>query len=316
MNNKILNLLGVIGVTVGMTTVTTAAQASTLGPGRISFTSEAGIQFNNNEILTINNPPAPGSPGNSRVTTPDNPLDGEAGIFGIVPGDPNTYPPIFPIEGLADIDEVLDKLAGRQFTVRDPFDPVLASNVLTNDFSFDAAAIAALEAAQPGSTTCQAPGPNRICNNVTYDLTFGGLLDPKVDLPAFLEFDTDGDGEYGEASGVGSNPLGDFKYIATAFTRIVEDRGNDTFEVSLDFEGFFVDMEGNFKHTDSIVSLFTGVTSVDPETLAPDGPFIFQAGVNGQITTEGRKAPEPGTIIGLTALAGLGFGSRLKRKAK
>ncbi|MDJ0658100.1 MAG: PEP-CTERM sorting domain-containing protein [Crocosphaera sp.] len=317
MNNKILNLLGMLGVTVGITTATTAAQASTFGPGGVSFTSEAGIFFNNNAIITINDPPAPLSPGNSRVTTPENPIDGVAGIFGIVPGDPNTYPPIFPIEGLASIDEVLQKLDGRQFTVRDPFDPVLASNILTNDLGFTIAAIGALEASQPGSTTCR--GDNRICNNVTYDLTFGGAVDVTT-LPAFLEFDTDGDGQYGEASGVGDNPLGDFKYFATAFTRIVEERDPGAFEVTLDFEGFFVDMEGNFKDTPSIVSLFTGVTSVDPEDLpaSDDPPTVFQAGINGAITTEGRppNVPEPGTIIGLTALAGLGLGSRLKHKGK
>ncbi|MDJ0658102.1 MAG: PEP-CTERM sorting domain-containing protein [Crocosphaera sp.] len=310
MNNKILNLLGVVGVTVGMTTVTTAAQASTLGPGRVSFTTEGGILFNNNAVITLDTiPPAPGDPdnGNSRVTTPFNPLSAEAGIFGIDPDNPLATAPDPILYPYVDLDEVVAKLDGRKFPT---------TNVVTNDFILDPALF------PPSQTDCQ--GDVRICDNVMYDLTFGGTVDV-TDFDPFLVFDTDMDGLFGEASGEGDNPLGDFKYYVTKFTRLVEEPQPGTFEVSFDFDGFFVDMEGNFKDTPSIVSLFTGVTSVDPELLDvvvdPDDPafedsLVFQAGVNGQITTEGRKAPEPGTIIGLTALAGLGFGSRLKRKVK
>ncbi|MDJ0600583.1 MAG: PEP-CTERM sorting domain-containing protein [Crocosphaera sp.] len=292
MNNKILSLLGMAAVAVGMTTGATSAQASTLGPGVLSVQTDGGIFFSNNAVdFTVDNTAAqsPGTPGTGTVTTPPNPIEGAAGIFGIIPGNAATNP------DFGNIDEVLDKLDGRQFT---------QTEILISDFEL----------------------PFFVQNNVTYDLTAGGTVAPTE----FLLFDTDQDGLFGEATGDGNvadpdyDPVGDFKFFTTSFTRVVEpdEPGDGPFNVIFEFEGFFRDMEGNFKDTQAEFALFNGVTSNNPEFLdqttnfLPGEAFEFQAGGDGRIGTLGREAPEPGTILGLTALAGLGLSSRLKRKAK
>ncbi len=296
MNKKIFSLLGVASVVVGMTTGATSAQASTLGPGVVSVETDGGIFFSNNAVdFTIDNTaePSPGVAGTGTVTTPVNPLDSQAGVFGIVSGFPDTYP------SLNNIDEVLDKLMGRRFpeSQGNPDGiPDFLSQIRIEDFEI----------------------LPRIDNDITYTLPQPAPL---------LHFDTDGDGAFGAMNsynglsvipGDGSD-TDDFTFYATTFKREVG--GSDgAFNVIFEFDGFFRDGSGEFKDTPAEFALFNGVTGVDPMDLAPTtnfvGDFEFQAGGDGRIGTLGRQAPEPGTILGLTALAGLGLSSRLKRKGK
>lgn len=288
MNHKILSLLGIAAATTGMTVGATSAQASTLGPGIVSLEAAQGLYFSNNIVdfvLDGSFTPNLGIAGDANVTTPPNPNDPDAGIYGIIPGNPSTYPAI------SSLDEVLTKLGTRSF---------VGADVKVQDIIF----------------------PFFVNNNVTYDLTNGGAVEGFT----FLDFDTDNNGAGDGNFGVGT---GDFSYIATSFTRIVEPASGGGQNIIFDLEGFFRDGAGNFKDTPSIFSLFNGVSSVDPQTLpvltaaqfaalagTGDPSIRFIASADGQIQTPGREAPEPGTIIGLTAVAGLGLVNRLKRKAK
>ncbi len=283
MNKKILSLLGVATVAVGMTTGATSTQASTLGPGVLSVETDGGIFFTNNAVdFTVDNTAqrSPNIDGTGVITTPRNFLDSQAGIFGVLPDDDTTFPGFIT-------PEILDKLAGRQFVSR---------NLEIADFAI----------------TDSDGTPIFVENETPY-----ALPEPFT----FLELDTDNDGLFGEASGVGSNPLGDFKFIATTFRReVIPSDDPNALNVTFNFDGFFQDMEGNFRDTQAQFALFNGVVGVNPEDLevttlgAADDLFEFQAGGDGRIGT--AQAPEPGTILGLTALAGLGLSSRLKRKAK
>lgn len=298
MNNKILNLLGVVGVTVGMTTVTTAAQASQLGPGRTDLRANTGIFFTNNIVDFLEAPvPVPkelfGEPGDGVTTTlPSTTPLSASGIFGI---DPAVNPGATPEPQ----QELLDKLDGRTF---------LNAEVQFNDLGVDPNGVLG-DAGLILSTVTQ---PSAGITEVVF-------IDP--DEFVFLDFDTDGDGSFGEED--------DFEYVATGFTRTVTS-GAQGFNVSFDITGFFRDNEGAFKDTPSIISLFNGVSDVDPNSLPifniaqydafpgeTAGSVGFLAGADGVITTEGgRDIPEPGTILGLTALAGLGLGTRLKRNSE
>ncbi len=306
MNKKILSLLGVASVVVGMTTGATSAQASTLGPGVVSVETDGGIFFSNNAVdFTIDNTAAqsPGVAGTGTVTTPVNPLDSQAGVFGIVPGFPSTYP------SLGNIDEVLDKLMGRRFpeSQGNPDGiPDFLSQIRIEDFEIE----------------------EFVENGETYQL--GGI--------PFIHFDTDGDGAFGASgsyNGLSIVPddgsdTDDFTFFVNTFKRTVipDDNSDGPFNVIFEFEGFFRDGAGEFKDTPAEFALFNGVTGINPENLtitgaaagnAPfemQGVFEFQAGGDGRIGTVIPQAPEPGTILGLTALAGLGLSSRLKRKGK
>ncbi|MDJ0600582.1 MAG: PEP-CTERM sorting domain-containing protein [Crocosphaera sp.] len=312
MNKKILSLLGVATVAVGMTTGATSAQASTLGPGVLSVETDGGIFYSNNAVdFTIDNTAAqsPGFVGTGNVTTPINPLDSQAGIFGIVPTNSSTYPPIYPIDGLRDVDEVLAKLGDRQF---------VGTELRIVDFEID-----------PATGPASSPDPTRVINGLTYTL-------PQA-VP-FLHFDTDSDGAfsdgtYGDDFGprIGNEVIAgdsvdtdDFTFYVTNFMRTVTpDETGLAFNSIFEFDGFFRDGSRQFKDTPAQFALFNGVTGTNPqfdpvttnfEFENPDDDFLFQAGGDGRIGT--AQAPEPGTILGLTALAGLGLSSRLKRKAK
>ncbi|ACB50000.1 hypothetical protein cce_0649 [Crocosphaera subtropica ATCC 51142] len=292
MNNKILSLLGVAVATTGMTVGATSTQASTLGPGTVSVQLDQGVFFSNNIadfILDGTSVPNPGVAGDGSVSTPANPLDPDAEIYGIVPGNAATYP------AFDNIGEILGKLAGRSF---------VGAPIKFNDIIF-----------VQDPTDPDSPGIF-VNNGQTYDLTGGGAIDGFT----FAEFDTDGDTGFGDSAG-------DFSYIATSFTRVVEPGATGGFNIIFDLEGFFRDGSGNFKDTPSNFALFNGAAGVNPQTLpvltlnefvagvgTPDVRFIASA--DGVINTSGREAPEPGTIIGLTAVAGLGLAGRLKRKAK
>ncbi|MDJ0844732.1 PEP-CTERM sorting domain-containing protein [Crocosphaera sp.] len=310
MKNNILNLLGVVGITVGMTTMTTAAQASQLGPGRTDLRAETGVFFTNNIIDFLRDPvtvpkAALGQSGDGVTTTlPCTSPDCAAGVFGIVPTGHSGVPPLVPNPEFTPpiAEEILAKLGTRSF---------IDAPVLLSDIYID-----------PDLPPLRGPV-------VTY--TFPDTL--------FLQFDTDKDGQFGSADDGEMNEIDtvgerDFEYFITSLTRTVTPGApGGGFNVSFDLEGFFRDYktvngEEGFKDTPSIISLFNGATDVDPNTL-PDltreeydalpgetpGQIAFLAGADGVITTEGR-VPEPGTILGLTALAGLGLGSRLKRKSK
>lgn len=307
MKNNILKLLGVVGVTVGMTTMSTAAQASQLGPGRTDLRANTGVFFTNNIVDFLQSPvtfpKAPlGQPGDGVTTTlPCTFFGCAAGVFGIIP---ESFPPApNPNENEAFTpspqQEILDKLGARTFVDAD----VLLSDIFV--------------------TLPEVVGQRTEGNATITEVELNEVI-------TFLQFDTDGDGLFGSDDNVEEY---DFEYFLSSFTRTVTPGEDGGFNVSFDLVGYFRDYKtvnggAGFKDTPSIISLFNGATDVDPNTL-PDltreeydalpgetpGQIAFLAGADGVITTEGR-VPEPGTILGLTALAGLGLGSRLKRKSK
>lgn len=100
--------------------------------------------------------------------------------------------------------------------------------------------------------------------------------------------------------------------------------------VNMSFEGFLRDTTGEFDDTPSDISLFTGSTDIDITTIPstpgatiqeiidnfnddnPAAPEVF-AGINGLITTS--TVPEPGTVLGLLAIGGLGLGLKKKKQS-
>jgi hypothetical protein len=165
------------------------------------------------------------------------------------------------------------------------------------------------------------PAPGFLENDRKYLIS--ELQGGATEIP-ILRFDTDGDGQYGEASGVGSNALGDFVYFISALTRRVTQNSQGAFDVSFDFEGFFIDKEGKFEKTESIISIFNGTSTSDPEKLTPVTAAAFMANPNnrrvvasadGTITTDAiMPVPEPSTLMGIGAI--LGLGGLLKKQKK
>lgn len=162
------------------------------------------------------------------------------------------------------------------------------------------------------------PG-GRFLNNVQY--TFADFLPPALQEFTFLRFDTNNDGFFG------SDNSDDFEYIITGFTRRVSPGTTGGFDVSFDFQGFFRDYAGNYTDTPSILSIFNGTSTFNPdqlvavETLAQYaalnagglGGRQFSAAIDGTITTV-EAVPEPGMVIGMIGLAGfLGLAKKNKK---
>lgn len=151
----------------------------------------------------------------------------------------------------------------------------------------------------------------------------GSISDGEVIANTFplLFFDTDMDGLYGEED--------DFVYITETFVRTTSPGSPTGFNVTLNFTGFFRDNLGIIDDTPSTLAIFNGAIDINPNDLAViDGPNITAiidnfddtpitdapdglattGGGDAVFRTEGRDVldvPEPGTIVGLSIVAGL-----------
>ena len=177
----------------------------------------------------------------------------------------------------------------------------LGASGLINDLAFDKAIADAL------------PGGG-VQDGVRYSLEddFG-----VVGEFSLLDFDTDGDDEFGEAD--------DFQYILTHITRTTSQGPTGGFNVSFDFGGFFRDNLGVFENTPSDISFINGTTSQDP-TAFPNielADFIAGSGADGVVVgftasfdkTITTGVPEPATIMGLLGVVGLAGGLLKQKKA-
>lgn len=225
---------------------------------------------------------------------------GSPAAFGPSPGTPGTgnvtTPPtiVDPEGGIFGSDPLPD---GRQF---------VSAPVLFEDLFLPASVI-------PGGS---------FLTDVEYN--FGDFLPPGSQEFTFLRFDTNGDGFFGDQND------DDFEYIITGFTRRVQQGTTGGFDVSFDFQGFFRDHAGIYADTPSVLSIFNGTSSFNPddlvavETLAQYallgagglGGRQFSAAIDGTITTA-EAVPEPGMVVSMIGLVGfLGLAKKNKKSEK
>ncbi len=95
------------------------------------------------------------------------------------------------------------------------------------------------------------------------------------------------------------------------------------FDVTLNYNGFFQDNAGIFEDTPSVINIFNGATTVNPNNLPVviTGPSLTEvidqyndAEIGTDLATTGGGdqqvvtivgVPEPGTVLGLGVVAGL-----------
>ena len=203
-------------------------------------------------------------------------------------------------------------------TIFDPEGGIFGSTPLPDGRQFVGANILFEDLFLPASLI---PG-GKFLNEVEYK--FADFLPPALQEFTFLRFDTTGDGNFG-------NDVGDdFDYIITGFVRRVEPGSTGGFDVSFDFHGFFRDHSETYADTPSILSIFNGTSTFDPETLvAVESPadYVallaggvggrqFAAAIDGTITTA-EAVPEPGMVGGMIGLVGfLGLAKKNKKSVK
>lgn len=133
-----------------------------------------------------------------------------------------------------------------------------------------------------------------------------------------------------DALGVGGDLLLDFddnnlQYFFRTVTRTTTPFEGG-FINNFSFDGFYRDTTGEFDDTDSTLAIFTAATDINI-TAVPSTPgttpqevvdaFVSQgefAGINGVIRTS-ESVPEPGTVLGLLAIGGLGLGLKKKKQS-